>query len=207
MPVTPVTQLSREPRRIPCMSTLYPSEPDTAQWSANAVPSRSPHSLALALAVFLGVFALLHVLYQRDAGGAVHRIFIETVGTQPAAALIRTLTPSIDARAAGSRIAAPGGGINILAGCEGSEVLFLLTAAFCAVHLPLRRRLVGLLLGAALVVALNQCRILALFYAYRANRDLFDLLHTIIAPLVLVGLTGLFFHAWLRHASLAHRAG
>ena len=178
------------------------SRPDARQWTADAEPSR-PRSLALALAVFFGVFALLQLLYQRDAGGAANRFFIETIGTQPAAALIRTLTPSIGARAAGSRVAAPGGGINILAGCEGSEVLFLLTAAFCAVRLPIRRRLAGLLLGAALVVALNQCRILALFYAYRADRDLFDLLHTIVAPLALVGLAGLFFHAWLHHATRA----
>lgn len=180
--------------------------PETRPWSADAKPTR-PRSLAMALAVFLGVFALLQLLYQQDAGGTVHRFLIETVGTQPAAALIRMLTPSIEARAAGSRIAAPGGSINILAGCEGSEVLFLLTAAFCAVRLPLRRRLAGLLLGAGMIVALNQCRILALFYAYRADRELFDLLHTIIAPLVLVGLTGVFFHAWLHRANPAPRAG
>ena len=166
-------------------------------------PSRHPRGLLAALAIFLLSFAALQGLYSHNSGGVAERIFVETLGSHPAVLLINVITPDIHAQAKGARILATGGGINIRAGCEGSEVLFLLVSAFLAVSLPWGRRLTGLITGAVLLLVLNQCRILALFYSFRSNRELFDLLHTIVAPIVLISLTGLFFHAWLQQTPRA----
>ncbi|MFX7938312.1 hypothetical protein ABTK47_19515, partial [Acinetobacter baumannii] len=84
----------------------------------------------------------------------IEHFIIHSVTTVTAVHLIHFFTPSIQAQALGSRIAAPGGGINILNGCEGTEVLFLLIAALLAYPFLWRSRLLGLVGGTLLVFVL-----------------------------------------------------
>ena len=153
--------------------------------------------LLLRCALFVAVFAGLQSLWGAARGTSVDRLWIEQLTVRPAAALVRRLTPGVEARPEGARIAAPGGGLNVRNGCDGTEMLFLLAAAVAVAPLSLRTRAGALASGLLLVLALNQARILVLFYAYRADLALFDLLHTIVAPLVLVALIGAFFQCWL----------
>ncbi len=99
--------------------------------------------------------------------------------------------------AQGSRIAADGGGLNVLFGCEGTDVVFMLAAAFAVFPMPGRWRLWGMACGLLWVFVLNQLRIASLFYAFRSDKEWFDLLHNIAAPLVMITLTGGFFHLWV----------
>lgn len=154
--------------------------------------------------LFLAVFAALQALWAAGRGTWIERVWIEDLTVRSATLIINALSPAAHAEAKGSRIAAAGGGLNILQGCEGVEVVFMLAAAFVAFPMRARLRLYGLASGLVFVFALNQLRILALFYAFRNDRQLFDLLHTTVAPLVLIVLTGLFFHFW---AARAQRAG
>ncbi|MBT0960252.1 archaeosortase/exosortase family protein [Denitromonas iodatirespirans] len=149
------------------------------------------------LVIFVLVFALAQFAWREARGGAVERLVVHTATVTPAVAAVNFITPQADARAEGARIKAAGGGLNILNGCEGTEVMFLLIAAFVAVRMRWRARAAGLALGLGLVFVLNQGRILALFYAFRSNRELFDLLHTTILPVVLVALVALYFYAFL----------
>lgn len=163
-------------------------------------PLRAPRPLWLAALIFLGVFALLQWRWGEARGTWVERLVIHEITVKPAAALIRLISPEIPATPAGASIKAAGGGLNILNGCEGTEVMFLLAAAFAALRLPWRRKLAGLALGLALVFVLNQGRILALFYANRAERGLFDALHTLILPVLLIALVTLYVHAFLHYS-------
>jgi exosortase/archaeosortase family protein len=81
------------------------------------------------------------------------------------------------------------------------EALFLLSAAIAVVPLSWSQRSRGLLLGTLIVFVANQARILALFYAYRADHNLFDRIHGIIAPIAVILVVTGYFHAWLLHAS------
>ena len=148
--------------------------------------------------IFLVLFAAMQALWGQARGTAVERVLIDRVTVGSAAALVNLLTPQVAAQAEGTRIRAAGGGLNILNGCEGLEVLFLLTAAFAVVPLPARRRWAGLASGILFVFAINQVRILALFYAYRSDKVLFDLLHGTVAPVILIALAALFFFAWVQ---------
>lgn len=147
--------------------------------------------------LFVAVYLLLNGLYGQATGTALERFFVETLGSQPVAALLRWLTPEIAAQASGARITAPGGGLNIRNGCEGVDLYILLLSAFAAAPLAWRPRISGLLLGLGLAALLNQARILALFHAFRSDKALFDLLHTTALPIVLIVLIGLYFHVWL----------
>lgn len=149
------------------------------------------------LAFFLAVFILLQGLYGAAKGTWVERLVIDRATVQTAAWLIDKVDPSVEVAPVGPRLSAPGGGINILNGCEGTEVAFLMVAAMLVAPLSLRARLCGLLVGTLVVFVLNQARVVALFYAFRSDKALFDMLHGIVAPLLLIIATAAFFVIWL----------
>jgi len=144
---------------------------------------RSPAAIA-------GLFGLLYVCLQglviAGHGSALERWIIEDVNVRTSAALIHWLTPQIGAVAQDNRIVAPGSTLSVRNGCEGTEILIPMWAALLAYPLSRAGRTVGLLSGTAWVFVLNQARIVALFYAFRADPALFGQLHGYIAPLLLI---------------------
>jgi exosortase/archaeosortase family protein len=158
---------------------------------------RPPRPARHPIFLFLAVFALLQWGWNSARGTWIERLVIDQATAVPAALLVRTLTPEISARASGPSIKAPGGGLNILNGCEGIEVMFLLIAAFAAIRMPWRSGLLALGAGLGWVFLLNQARILALFYTFRADRGWFDILHTAVLPAALVALTAGYFYVSL----------
>ena len=168
----------------------------TGQPAPAAAMSSSRRLVRQAL-VFLALFSALQIGWELSRGGVIERLVVHDMTVRPAAALIRLLTPDIAARATGFSVKAPGGGLNIQNGCEGMEALFLLLAAFLAAPLPGRTRLNGIATGVLLVYALNQARIVALFYAWRASPARFDLLHGSVLPVAIVLIISAYFHAWL----------
>jgi exosortase/archaeosortase family protein len=143
----------------------------------------------------------LQLGWQSLRGTSVEYFIVHTCTVSPATSFANLLTPNVHARAVQFSIRAPGGGLNILNGCEGLEALFLLMAAFATAPLPWRSRALGLLVGVPVVFAVNQVRILALFYAYRSDQALFDPLHGIVAPIVMILLVAGYFYAWLGYSA------
>jgi len=187
---------------------MIPISNGTATFSVDALLKADrpqPRPLWLQALLFGAVFVLLQSGYGALRGTWVERLMIDTLTVHSAAWSIHIITPEVAVQAVGTRLKAPGGGINIINGCEGTEVLFLLIAAFASAQLPWRARLGGLLAGTLLVFVLNQGRILALFYAYRSDKPLFDLLHGTVAPLLLIALSALFFMFWLERYGAATR--
>ncbi|MCR5881908.1 archaeosortase/exosortase family protein [Rhizobacter sp. J219] len=172
--------------------------------SEDAVSQRVPmRSLAFRAIAFVLLFMALQAGWEAARGSWLERLWVHHLTVQSATQVITVLTPEVPAVAKGPRISAPGGGINVLFGCEGTDVVFMLTAALLVFPMAWRQRLGGWLAGLAWVLVLNVLRIVALFYAYRSDPGLFDLLHTAAAPLVMVVLTGLFFHVWLARSTTA----
>jgi exosortase/archaeosortase family protein len=168
---------------------------------------RRPWPTWVRIAIFVICYVTLQGLYARSAGTVFEQFFLETVGSRPAAALIDLLQPDLDARAVGTRITASnGGGINIANGCEGTDLYFLLFAAFASVSLSWRLRAIGFGLGLGLAFILNLTRIIALFHAYRSDHAWFDMLHTTVAPVLLVIALVLYFHAWLHYCGRPAKA-
>lgn len=154
---------------------------------------RKGRPLWLMVVMFVLAAAFLQWSWNEARGTAVERVVIDTATVGTAVAIINAWTPQVQARAAGSRIKAPGGGINILNGCEGTEVLFLLVAALAAYPLSWHTKIIGIIGGTAFVFVANQARLLALFYSYQSDRALFNQLHGLVMPLALIVVTlGLF---------------
>jgi len=164
-------------------------------------------TLVVRAIAFVLLFTLLQLGWQSLRGTALERWVIHDCTVQPASFLINLLTPAVHVQPVDFSLRAAGGGLNILNGCEGTEALLLLVAAFAVVPLTWRQRLTGLLLGTGVVFGANQARILLLFYAYRASHAWFDPLHALITPIAVVLLVSAYFYAWLvycdRHTAVA----
>lgn len=154
-------------------------------------------------AIFLAVFALLQGWYNTAARDTwIERMVIDQVTVQSAARLIQSFDPSVGVQPVGSRLHAPGGGINVINGCEGIDVMFLLIAAMLVAPIPMKARLAGMALGILVTLGLNQIRVIGLFYAYRMDRSVFDMLHGVVAPMLLIVAIAGYFLFWLNwHAS------
>ena len=154
----------------------------------------------------LGVFLLtsfgLHLAWTHCSGTPLERLVINTATVRTAVALINFFTPQVAAVAVGTHISADGGGINVLNGCEGTELYIPLLAGLIALPFSMGARVVGIFAGAAVVFGLNQMRLLALFYSLRADPVLFGELHGIVTPLVLVACVLSFFLLLLRRDAL-----
>ena len=155
------------------------------------------------LAAFVLLFAGMYAGLSQAWGEGLSRLVIDVATVKPAAWIARHLAGEADILAAGSHLTSPRASINVLYGCEGSDVLMLLASALLVAPAPWRDRLLGLAAGSAFVFALNQARVLALYFALRDHAGWFGLLHGLIAPLAVVVLVGAFFLAWLRWAARA----
>jgi len=197
-----ILQLTHSTKARSAMPLLSPRGvpylPDGGVDSPSGLP-RQPRRLWVSAMLFLGLFTLLQSGWHAARGTAIERFVIDQATVRTAAWLIESLAPGIGVQATGSRLRAPGGGINILNGCEGTEVFFLLASALLVSPIRWRARLTGLLAGGVLVFVLNQGRVLALFHAYRLDRELFDTLHGLVSPLLLIVATAAFFLIWLNH--------
>lgn len=160
----------------------------------------------LRLAAFLGLFVLLQSAYAAGAGSALERWVINDLTVGSAALLVTLLRPDIGVQADGPRLLAPGGGLNVLNGCEGTDIAFLLIAAMLVAPLAWRWRLLGLAVGLPFVYVINQLRVLVLFFVYRNDRIWFEWVHGLLGPLLLVALVVAFFLLWVnRYGPSAQR--
>ena len=157
--------------------------------------------LGVRAAGFVFVFAVMQLVWQSLHGTSLRYVVVHDAIVRPAAFLVNTLTPDVHATAVNFSVLAPGGGVEIRAGCDGMEVVFLLLAAFVVTPMSWLSRIAGFLLGTALIFVVNESRVLTLFYAYRSDPALFERLHAVVAPLVVVLIVCAYFYAWLTYSS------
>jgi exosortase family protein XrtM len=153
--------------------------------------------------LFVGAFIALQVAYSSARDTEVERMIVDVATVRPSAAIIDAITPREQVRADGHRLVSPHARLSVLDGCEGTECMMLLIAAILAHRARLRDKLVAMLLGVGLVYAVNQLRIVALYYTFRFERDWFALLHGYIAPTFVVVVAAGFFLWWSRRAAAA----
>lgn len=144
---------------------------------------RSPWVIA---GLFLALFFALQASWIAARGSAFERWLIEDVNVRSSVSLIHLVTPRLGAAAEGPSIVAPGTRLNVSNGCEGTEILIPLLAALLAYPFAWQTRLVGLAAGTLWVFALNQARVLGLFYVFRDDPALFGHLHGFVTPLLLI---------------------
>ena len=90
--------------------------------------------------------------------------------------------------------------LAIVRGCDGSGSLFLLSAAIIAFSTTWKHKLIGLVASFVLLYVVNQIRVIGLYFVVAYQRDMFIIIHTYIAPTLVIAICGLFFLWWIYYA-------
>jgi exosortase H (IPTLxxWG-CTERM-specific) len=91
-----------------------------------------------------------------------------------------------------------GGGIQIVAGCNGVEAVLILVSAVLAFPSPWKHKIVGIGLGFVAIQALNLVRIISLYYLQRWNHVWFEWFHLYLWQALIVLDALVFWLIWLR---------
>ena len=145
---------------------------------------------------FGAAYAALLLLYVEASSGPLRSLIVDTLTVKPAAYLISLLDPGAGVHAEGHALAWPGGRLSVLNGCDGAETIILVACAMLVADLRPVARIAGVLVGAGLVYALNQARLVTLYALFRSGSDWFDPAHVALAPLALIGAVGAFYLYW-----------
>lgn len=159
--------------------------------TATAIITRFP-------VLFLGTAMLLMELYYSLPTAFIENGIVRFFAVIPAGILLDWLTPGFSVTTTGTHILSPLANLNVLKGCEGSEILLLLYAAVVALGRPLKTTVSGLLLGTTLVFMVNQIRLVSLFFVAAYHKPHFELVHGLLAPLLMVAIVTAFFLYWNR---------
>ena len=154
---------------------------------------------------FIAIAAILYGAFHF----AYHKVPDEVLSTKIypnvighfAANTINTLTPDRNVTVKDHAIISKAAKLNIVRGCDGSGVWFMLTAAIVGFGASVRHTIVGFVLGTLTVYLINQVRIVGLFYVIEYNRAWFPPVHTYYAPTLIIFLIAGFFLAWTRWCS------
>lgn len=144
------------------------------------------------------LYGLFHFAYYKIPNDVLgNKIYPAVIGNL-AAEVINTVTPDRNVKAHNNALISKKAKLNIVRGCDGSGVLFMLTAAILGFGATFRQTIIGLALGIATVYLINQVRIIGLFYLIEYNRMWFPPVHTYYAPTLIILLISGFFLLWTR---------
>jgi exosortase family protein XrtM len=153
---------------------------------------------------FVGIFALLFSVGQYATVSA--RTYIaDWLVVAPSAWTLSALYPADGIVVDANSVVSQRVRLNVLPGCEGTELFILPVAGIAAYPASLRARATGLALGLPLAFALNQVRVLALYATVRDHPAHFELVHAWLAPTLLVACLGCFYAWWTSRALPAAR--
>ena len=98
----------------------------------------------------------------------------------------------------GATLSIAGRSLDVMRGCDGVEPAGLFAIALIAFPMPLARKLIGLLVGVALLLALNVVRIVTLCLLYRWNLRVFSEAHHWFWPLGMIAAALVLWLFWTR---------
>lgn len=146
--------------------------------------------------LFAGIFALQFAAFEASRGTAFEKFIIDDLVLAPTAALVNRFAPAEAVRVDGRRLITANSALRVTRGCEGMEMLLLLTAGILAFPSSIRHRVRGFCWGLILVYALTLARLALLHFTLRYSPRAWDLLHGVVLPLGPVLLIALYFLHW-----------
>jgi exosortase family protein XrtM len=143
------------------------------------------------------IYAVLHAGYFLTPDALLRDVVHFHGIVQPAASILRAVVPGTEVEAVAGTLRSPDAVVNIVRGCDGAGVLFLMIAAIASAGAPAVSTVRGVLLGAVLVYAMNEARVVSLYLVAAYRESWFDFLHDYFIPGLLILACAAFFHAWL----------
>lgn len=150
--------------------------------------------------LFISSYVLLDFLYFKiPVDTFVNVIYYHGV-VKVCADLINLLAPLEQVFPRQNHLLSAKADLEIVRGCDGAGVLFLLVSAIMVFPSKLARKLTGLMLGIGLIYSLNMLRIGTLYFVIAYHPAWFMLIHTYLAPTLMVIMACAYF-AWWAFAS------
>jgi exosortase family protein XrtM len=171
------------------------SKPNQAIESDSNLHSLSRFNEWLQFTVFVGCYALLNYGYFKIPDDLFLKVIYFHGVVIVCADLINMLAPLEQVLAQQNHLLSAKANLEIVRGCDGAGVLFLVVSAIVAFPSTWRRKLIGLLLGIGLIYLLNLLRISILYFVIAYRPDWFQLIHVYLAPTLMV-LVGCCYFAW-----------
>jgi hypothetical protein len=119
----------------------------------------------------------------------------------PSAAIIQFLHPTEQVIAAHNILSSRGFSLEVVRGCDGAGIIFLLTAAILAFPASVKNKIFGIVTVSSLFIILNFIRIVGLYFVMSYKSQWFAPLHTYFIPTFIIILGCLFFAVWVQMAS------
>ncbi len=154
----------------------------------------------LQFTLFIGCYALLNYGYFKIPDDLFMNVIYYHGVVTICADLINMLAPLEQVLAQQNHLLSAKANLEIVRGCDGAGVLFLVVSAIIAFPSTWRRKLIGLFMGIGLIYLLNLLRISILYFVIAYHLDWFLLVHVYLAPTLMV-LVGCCFFAWWAFAS------
>lgn len=170
-----------------------------------SVPSVPSTTVGFVLRMLV-YYALMHGAYFLVPNAVLHQNIYPALFGTPSVYLINTVSPVEQAYSRDNRISSRHAALEIVRGCDGSGVWFLITAAVLAFPAAWRMRAVGVIGGVLLVYLLNLARLAGLYFVVARAPDWFLPLHTYFIPSLLIVLVSLYYLAWVSRVSVPHHA-
>jgi exosortase family protein XrtM len=145
--------------------------------------------------IFVGCYALLNYGYFKIPDDLFMKVIYYHGVVTICADLINMIAPLEQVLAQQNHLLSAKANLEIVRGCDGAGVLFLVVSAIIAFPSTWRRKLIGLLLGIGLIYLLNLLRISILYFVIAYRPDWFQLIHVYLAPTLMV-LVGCCYFAW-----------
>ena len=156
----------------------------------------------LQFALFVGCYSLLDYGYLQVPNTAFAEVIYLHGVSKPCAELINWLSPLEQVMAKQNHILSGKADLEIVRGCDGAGVLFLLVSAIVVFPSTWRHKLIGLAMGIALLYTLNLLRVIGLYYVIAYTPAYFLLIHTYLAPTFMVIVGCGYFFAWALTTSI-----
>jgi exosortase family protein XrtM len=153
------------------------------------------------LLFFLVMYIVFHTLYFMVPNSFLLDSVYHTGIVSVSANIINFFAPAESASAVGNKLVSSKASLEIVRGCDGAGATFLLMAAILAFSATWKQKLVGLIGSLALMYALNQTRVIGLYFVVAYERNWFNLLHTYFAPTLIVVICCIFFLWWIKWSS------
>lgn len=146
--------------------------------------------------MFPAIFAALHFVYfalpDNFLRQGVHYYGI----VWPAAALLNFFAPNEGVSAEDGSLQSARASLEIVRGCDGAGVIFLLAAGMIASSAGLKQKLLGILGGVTLIYVLNELRVIVLYFVVAYRSEWFGPLHNYFVPMLMIVTSILFFLWW-----------
>ena len=150
----------------------------------------------LQFTLFIGCYLLLNYGYFKIPIEMFSNVIYYHGVVQVCANLINLIAPLERVIGQQNHLLSAKADLEIVRGCDGVGVVFLLVSAVIVFPSKLGRKLMGLALGTGLIYILNLFRVSVLYFIIAYCPEWFLLIHTYVAPVLMVIVACLYFAWW-----------